>query len=33
VPPAAAQAAQAASQNLATAMDGVVTEIVEVDLF
>ena len=30
VPPAAAQAA---AQNLATAMDGVVTEIVEVDLF
>ena len=33
VPPAAAQAAHAAAQNLATAMDGVVTEIVEVDLF
>jgi hypothetical protein len=33
VPPVTAQAAQAAAQNLATAMDGVVTEIVEVDLF
>jgi len=33
VPPAAAQAAQAAAQSLAAATDGVVTEIVEVDLF